>query len=189
MSLEIAEFKYQVSRKAPGELIEHFPGLWKKLAIQRFAWIHIPWLIIFLLLIGIANLPAAIAFLGVWLWQRNRPILLVCKTVELLVYVYFTLLVFSSVALINTLPGGPFMPVLLVGAIILLYQASARSWHYLFNYMVLVSNEFSNLAISKNWIFEGTASRNTTKLPALVAVSGLILSIVVIMVLELISEL
>jgi hypothetical protein len=189
MSFEIVECKYRVSRKAPRELIQNFPELWKRLAIQRFAWMQISWLIIFLLLIGIANWAAAIIFLGVWIWQRNRPIFLVCKTIELLIYLYFTLLVLGSVTLINTLPGGPFAPILLVGAIVLFYEGSARSWHYLFNYMALVSSEFSDLAISNKWVVQSAETRKRTKLPILVAVSGLILSVVIITVLELLSEL
>ncbi|MDY6994170.1 MAG: hypothetical protein SVR94_16425 [Pseudomonadota bacterium] len=187
MSIGIAESKFSVSRDSPKELVDKYPELWNKLAKQRYAWLQLPWLIVFLLVIGIAFWPFAIIFLGFWLWQRNAPDLFVCKIVELIISLFFIFLVLIIFAFEGNLAGGPYIPMLITGVVIFLYEGSARSWHYLFNYMLLESCEFYEIAISNKWVTERTVCREKTKLPAMIALSGVTLSIVVVAVLELIG--
>lgn len=178
-----------VSRKAPVELAKQYPELWKKLSVQRFAWLHIPWAIVFLLGLIIFFWPAAVIYLSFWLWQRKNPNLLVCNIFELFIFVCFALLVFGSVTIVNTLPGGPFIPIVLIGGIVLLYEASARSWHYLFNYMSLTSKEFLEIAITNKWVSELNKDCNRTHRPVIVAIIGFVLGLLAIVSLSILAKL
>lgn len=180
MSFELVKCKYQVSRKAPGELVKIYPDLWKKLSLQRFSWLRIPW-IVYLLFVSISLFwPSAIILLGLWVWQRNSPVLIVCRIVELLTYMFFVFMILGSVSLINIFYGAPFMPIFIVGFIVLLYEGSSRSWHYLFNYMSLTSSEFLKKAILNNWILEDTAIYNRTQQPIYIAVFFLLLGLMIV---------
>lgn len=179
-NMDVAQ--YRVSRKAPGELVQHFPHLWLRLSTQRFAWLQLPWLFFFLIALTLSYWPAAIAFLVIWIWQRKTPFLLVCNLVEWFIYLYFLLLVLAVISMVSMIEAGPFVPIFLVLVIVLLYEASARGWHYLFNYMSLLSNEFSEYALSNKWIDEKITVRKRTSRPLWLALTGILLATVGMMI-------
>lgn len=178
----------RINRCAPRQLAGQYPELWNKLSRQRFAWLQVPWLVVFLVIFLPRDWPTAIVLVSVWLWQRKNPNLLVCRSVEMLILLYFTLLVFGLLAFVKLSLAGPFAPIFLIGTVILLYDASARSWHYLFNYMCLYSNDFCDIALANNWISEIQPRTETRRWSVFVAIAGTVLSILSILILSLISS-
>ncbi len=178
----------RINRCAPRQLAGQYPELWNKLSRQRFAWLQVPWLVVFLVIFLPGDWPIAIILVPIWLWQRRNPNLPVRRSVEVLILLYFTLLVFSLLAFVKLSVAGPFAPIFLAGMVILLYDASARSWHYLFNNMCLHSSEFFDIASANNWISQTQPRTETRRWSVLVAIAGTVLSILSILILSIISS-
>ena len=153
------EYQYEqllrVKRKAPGELSAIYSELWQKLSTQRFAWLQWPWLILLSVLFGFSSIPLSLLFAVLWIWQRIKPVLLVCRLVELCILVYFILLVYLLKPMISFYPSGAFVFLGLTGMLIMLYDASARTWHHLFVQMYQDSTEFAEQATEREWVVQG----------------------------------
>ena len=145
---ELVPPSFDITRKAPKELQECYPDLWLRVASQRFAYLQTPWTVILFVMFVLVLWPLALPYLVLVILQRSKPTLRMCKLIEFFVFCLFA----SGMLMLGGLFG--IFGVLIIGSIFLLYEKSARSWHYLFNYMCLTSDEFLDVSLSKGWVKE-----------------------------------